>query len=45
MDDLVHARKTKLVTIPGANHFVHLERSGHGRDILIKEIIAFTEAD
>src|SRR5215472_19349705 len=45
MDDLVHARKTKLVTIPGANHFVHLERPGHGRDILIKEIIAFTEAD
>ena len=44
MDDLVHARKTKLVTIPGATHFVHLERSEHGRGILIKEIIAFTEA-
>jgi len=40
-EDLVHAPKVKLLTIPGATHFVHLERPERGRDILINKIVSF----
>jgi pimeloyl-ACP methyl ester carboxylesterase len=48
-DALVHdatrARTTRLVTLPGATHFVHLERPHRGRDRLMAEIAAFLGAE
>jgi pimeloyl-ACP methyl ester carboxylesterase len=40
-NDLVHSGKVRVVVIPGATHFVHLDRPTHGRDLLIKEIVSF----
>jgi pimeloyl-ACP methyl ester carboxylesterase len=40
-NDLVHSAKVRVVVIPGATHFVHLERANHGRDVLIKEVVSF----
>ncbi len=42
--ELVHSPKVKVVVIPGATHFVHLDRSEHGRKMLIEEIISFVGA-
>ena len=39
--ELVHAPRVKIVVIPGATHFVHLERAQRGRDQLLKEIVSF----
>lgn len=39
--ELVHAARVRIVVIPGATHFVHLERAGRGRDQLLKEIVSF----
>ena len=35
---LVHAARVQLVTLPGAGHFVHLER---GRAELLRLVLAF----
>ena len=45
VDDLVHAPKVQLVTIPEATHFVHLDRPERGRDVLLKEVAAFALAN
>jgi pimeloyl-ACP methyl ester carboxylesterase len=39
--ELVHAPRVKIVVIPGATHFVHLERAERGRDQLLQEITSF----
>jgi pimeloyl-ACP methyl ester carboxylesterase len=39
--DLVHAGGVKVVVIPNATHFVHLDRAERGRDLLTREIVAF----
>jgi hypothetical protein len=41
MEDLVHAPKVRAVTLPGATHFVHLDREAHGRKMLLDEITSF----
>lgn len=43
-NDLVHSAKVRVVVIPGATHFVHLDRPNHGRELLIKEIASFVPA-
>jgi pimeloyl-ACP methyl ester carboxylesterase len=42
--DLVNARRVKLVMLPNATHFVHLDRPEHGRDQLLGETAAFVKA-
>jgi len=42
--ELVHSPKVKVVVIPGATHFVHLDRPEHGRNLLIDEVVAFVGA-
>ncbi len=39
--DLVHAGRVKLVVIPNATHFVHLDRPERGRRLLLDEIVGF----
>lgn len=39
---LVHAR-SRAVTLPGATHFVHLDRPERGRAQLLKEVLTFIE--
>jgi pimeloyl-ACP methyl ester carboxylesterase len=41
VNDLVHSAKVRVVVIPDATHFVHLDRPNHGRDLLIKEMVSF----
>lgn len=41
MDDLVHSQRRRSITIPGATHFVHLDRPERGRDLLLKSISEF----
>jgi pimeloyl-ACP methyl ester carboxylesterase len=41
--ELVHAPRVKVVVIPGATHFVHLERAERGRELLIREISDFAK--
>jgi len=38
---LVHAPKVRAVVIPGATHFVHLDRMERGRGRFLQEITAF----
>lgn len=38
--DAVHARSVRLLDLPQATHFVHLDRPGHGRTRLIAEVRA-----
>jgi pimeloyl-ACP methyl ester carboxylesterase len=38
---LVHARAKRLVVIPNATHFVHLDRGDRGRDRLLAEVTHF----
>ena len=38
--DLVHA-PLRVVVIPGATHFVHLDREDRGRKLLLQEILSF----
>lgn len=39
--DLVHAPLVKVVVIPNATHFVHLDRPEHGRQVLMDEMVRF----
>jgi pimeloyl-ACP methyl ester carboxylesterase len=39
--ELVHAPGVKVVVIPGATHFVHLDRPERGRDMLMRSVIEF----
>ena len=39
--DAVHAANVRIVTIPDATHYVHLDRPEHGRDRLMSELIGF----
>lgn len=39
--DLVHAARVRTVVIPGATHFVHLDRADRGRELLLKEVETF----
>jgi len=41
---LVHAPMAKVVVIPNATHFVHLDRPEHGRHLLLNEIVSFIHA-
>jgi pimeloyl-ACP methyl ester carboxylesterase len=41
--ELVHAPRAKVMVIPGATHFVHLERAERGRDLLIRELVEFAK--
>jgi hypothetical protein len=38
---LVYAPIKRLVTIPGATHFVHLDRNDHGRQQFLDEVSRF----
>jgi pimeloyl-ACP methyl ester carboxylesterase len=39
--DAVRARSVRIVIIPNATHFVHLDRPERGRNQLLREVIAF----
>jgi pimeloyl-ACP methyl ester carboxylesterase len=39
--DAVRAASVHVVTLPGATHYVHLDRPEHGRDQLLQEIVSF----
>jgi pimeloyl-ACP methyl ester carboxylesterase len=39
--DATHAASVRILTLPNATHFVHLDRAQHGRDRLVDEIVAF----
>jgi pimeloyl-ACP methyl ester carboxylesterase len=40
---LTRAHTVKVLRIPHATHFVHLDRPEHGRDVLISEVREFLE--
>jgi pimeloyl-ACP methyl ester carboxylesterase len=40
--DLVHA-PVKVVVIPNATHFVHLDRPEHGKSQLLEEVVRFLQ--
>jgi pimeloyl-ACP methyl ester carboxylesterase len=42
--DLVHAKRVKLVILPNATHFVHLDRPERGRNQLLDETTSFVKA-
>lgn len=39
--DATHAASVRILTLPDATHFVHLDRPEHGRDRLLNEVVAF----
>jgi pimeloyl-ACP methyl ester carboxylesterase len=39
--DLVHSPRVQVVVIPGATHFVHLDRPDRGRNLLLSAIKMF----
>ena len=39
-EDLVHA-PVRVMVIPGATHFVHLDHEERGREVLIEEVVKF----
>lgn len=41
--DAVRAREVRVVTLPGATHYVHLDRPQHGREMLMDALIAFLD--
>ena len=43
-EDLVH-EPVKVVVIPNATHFVHLDRAEHGRQVLLDEVVGFISGD
>lgn len=43
-EELVHAPKVKVLVIPGATHFVHLERPDRGRELLMRDLVAFVNS-
>jgi pimeloyl-ACP methyl ester carboxylesterase len=44
-EHLVHAARVKVVVIPGATHFVFLDRPEHGRTQLLSEIVVFLSSN
>ncbi len=42
--DLVHAPVVKVVVVPDATHFVHLDRPEHGRRLLLNETVRFLQS-
>ena len=42
--DLGATRASKFATIPNGTHFLFLDRPGHGRDEMLKQIQEFTAA-
>jgi len=40
-NELTHSPRVRVLVIPSATHFVHLDRPEHGRDLLIREIVSF----
>jgi pimeloyl-ACP methyl ester carboxylesterase len=40
-EDMVHAPIAKVVVIPNATHFVHLDRPECGRQLLLNAIVSF----
>ncbi|MGH8494742.1 MAG: alpha/beta hydrolase [Gammaproteobacteria bacterium] len=40
-EHLVHAPRVRVVILPDATHFVHLDRPERGRDRFIREVLAF----
>jgi hypothetical protein len=43
--DAVHARQLRAITLPGATHYVHLDRPARGRDALLRELVGFLGGD
>ena len=43
-EHLVHARKVESLVLPGATHFVHLERPARGRARMLAAVLAFLAA-
>jgi pimeloyl-ACP methyl ester carboxylesterase len=41
VEDLVHSPRVRTVVIPGATHFVHLDRADRGRNVLLNEMTSF----
>jgi hypothetical protein len=39
--DFVYSPKVQVVILPGATHFVHLDREEHGRKMLLDELTSF----
>jgi pimeloyl-ACP methyl ester carboxylesterase len=39
--DAVRAARVRVITIPNATHYVHLDRPEHGRDQLLGELVEF----
>ena len=42
--ELTHAARVKVVVIPGATHFVHLDRPERGRNLLLDTAVSFLSA-
>jgi pimeloyl-ACP methyl ester carboxylesterase len=42
-EHLTHARAVRVVVIPGATHFVHLDRPERGRSRFLEEVLAFLD--
>lgn len=40
-EHLVHAPETRLVVLPDATHYVHLDRPERGRDQFVREVLEF----
>ncbi len=43
-EDLVHSQRVRPIVIPGATHFVHLDRPEHGRNLLLETISTFLDS-
>ncbi|WP_211857030.1 alpha/beta fold hydrolase [Plastoroseomonas hellenica] len=43
--ELTSARSLRAVTIPGATHYVHLDRPERGRDEFLRDVAAFLRTD
>jgi pimeloyl-ACP methyl ester carboxylesterase len=43
MHDAVRAQSTRILLIPGATHFVHLDRPERGREQLLQQLVAFCQ--
>lgn len=41
--DAVRAQSARILTIPEATHFVHLDRPQHGRDLFLEEVVSFLQ--
>jgi pimeloyl-ACP methyl ester carboxylesterase len=41
--DLVHAPMVRVVVVPGATHFMHLDRAEHGRRRFLQEVQSFLD--